>query len=142
MTFLRALSSLQLASRSRARKPALRLLFFALFLLILCSALLANAQEKKGELQLRTVRGTALDKDENPVASAVVYLKNVKSQAVKTYISDDTGRYRFSGLDPNVDYEIHAEHGDLMSPTRTVSSFDSRRDIDMPLKLTRKKPNR
>jgi protocatechuate 3,4-dioxygenase beta subunit len=113
-----------------------------LFLLILCSASLANAQEKKGELQLRTVRGTVLDKDENPVASAVVYLKNVKSQAVKTYISDDTGHYRFSGLDPNVDYEIHAEHGDLMSPTRTVSSFDSRRDIDMPLKLTRKKPNR
>lgn len=141
MTFLRALSSLQLASRSRVRKPALQLLV-ALFLLILCSASLANAQEKKGELQLRTVRGTVLDKDENPVPSAVVYLKNVKSQAVKTYISDDSGHYRFSGLDPNVDYEIHAEHGDLMSPNRTVSSFDSRRDIDMPLKLTRKKSNR
>ena len=143
MMFLRALSSLQLSSRSRAQKPALQLLL-ALFLLILCSASLSNAQnkEKKGELQLRTVRGTVLDKDENPVPSAVVYLKNVKSQAVKTYISDDTGHYRFSGLDPNVDYEIHAEHGDLSSPNRTVSSFDSRRDIDMPLKLTRKKSNR
>lgn len=141
MTFLRALSSLQLASLSRLRNPALQFLI-ALFLLILCSASLANAQEKKGELQLRTVRGTVLDKDENPVPSAVVYLKNVKSQAVKTYISDDTGHYRFSGLDPNVDYEIHAERGDLMSPNRTVSSFDSRRDIDMPLKLTRKKSNR
>ena len=141
MTFLRALSSLQLSSCNRARKPGLQLLV-ALFLLIPCSASLANAQEKKGELQLRTVRGTVLDKDENPVPSAVVYLKNVKSQAVKTYISDDTGHYRFSGLDPNVDYEIHAERGDLMSPNRTVSSFDSRRDIDMPLKLTRKKSNR
>jgi Carboxypeptidase regulatory-like domain len=96
--------------------------------------------QKKGDLQLRTVRGTVLDKDENPVPSAVVYLKNVKSQAVKTYIADDAGKYRFTGLDPNVDYEIHAEHKDLMSPTRTVSSFDSRSDIDMPLKLTKKKP--
>jgi hypothetical protein len=143
MTFFRGVSSATFTSGSRARKPALQPLF-AVFLLILCSASgsLAHAQEKKGELQLRTVRGTVLDKDENPVASAVVYLKNVKSQAVKTYISDDTGHYRFSGLDPNVDYEIHAERGDLMSPTRTISSFDSRRDIDMPLKLTRKKPNR
>jgi hypothetical protein len=141
MTFFPGRSSATFTSGNRVRKPALQLLF-ALFLLILCSASLANAQEKKGELQLRTVRGTVLDKDENPVASAVVYLKNVKSQAVKTYISDDTGRYRFSGLDPNVDYEIHAEHGDLMSSTRTISSFDSRRDMDVPLKLTRKKPNR
>jgi hypothetical protein len=141
MTFLRALSSASLTSGSRALRPVSQL-FFASFLLILCSVSSANAQDKKGELQLRTVRGTVLDKDENPVASAVVYLKNVKSQAVKTYISDDTGHYRFSGLDPNVDYEIHAERGDLMSPTRTISSFDSRRDMDVPLKLTRKKPNR
>ena len=55
---------------------------------------------------------------------------------------DDKGLYRFSGLDPNVDYEIHAEQKDLISPTRTVSSFDSRSDIDMPLKLTKKKPTR
>jgi protocatechuate 3,4-dioxygenase beta subunit len=103
---------------------------------------LSVGAQKKGELELRTVRGTVLDKDENPAPSAVVYLKNVKSQAVKTYIADDAGKYRFSGLDPNVDYEIHAESKDLMSPTRTVSSFESRRDIDMPLKLTKKKPAR
>ncbi|MFZ3218231.1 MAG: hypothetical protein WA192_19445, partial [Candidatus Acidiferrales bacterium] len=68
-----------------------------------------------------------------------VYLKNVKSQAVKTYIADDTGNYRFSGLDPNVDYEIHAEHDGLTSSTRTISSFDSRRDIEVDLKLSKKK---
>jgi hypothetical protein len=69
----------------------------------------------------------------------VIYLKNVKSQAVKTYIADDSGNYRFSGLDPNVDYEIHAEHDDMTSSTRTVSSFDSRRDIEVTLKLSKKK---
>lgn len=116
-------------------------LFVPLLLLLLVTPP-ARAQDKKGDLQLRTVHGAVLDKDENPVPSAVVYLKNSKSQAVKTYIADDTGHYRFSGLDPNVDYEVHAEHGDLMSPTRTVSSFDSRRDIDVPLKLNRKKPAR
>jgi Carboxypeptidase regulatory-like domain len=96
-------------------------------------------EQKRAEAQLRVLHGSVIDKDENPVASSVVYLKNVKSQAVKTYIADDSGNYRFSGLDPNVDYEIHAEHADLTSPVRTISSFDSRRDIEVTLKLSKKK---
>jgi hypothetical protein len=96
-------------------------------------------EQKRAEAQLRVLHGSVIDKDENPIASSVVYLKNVKSQAVKTYIADDSGNYRFSGLDPNVDYEIHAEHADLTSPVRTISSFDSRRDIEVTLKLSKKK---
>jgi Carboxypeptidase regulatory-like domain len=96
------------------------------------------AQNQK-EPELRTVHGSVIDKQENPVASSIVYLKNVKTQGVKTYIANDSGEYRFSGLDPNVDYEIHAEHEDLASSVRTISSYDSRRDINLPLKLSRKK---
>ena len=92
------------------------------------------------QAQLRTVHGSVVDKGENPVPASVVYLKNLKSQSVKTYIADDAGNYRFSGLDPNVDYEVHAEHNNLESATRTVSSFDSRRNIEVILKLNRKKP--
>ena len=99
----------------------------------------ASAQDKKGDSQLRTIRGVVLDKDETPRPSGVVYLLNTKTQAVKTYIADDNGNYRFSGLDPNVNYEVHAEHEEMMSATRTVSSFDSRRDVELVLKLTRQK---
>jgi hypothetical protein len=124
-------------------KTVQALQIFALVLLALL-AVPARAQEqtkeqKRAEAQLRVLHGSVIDKSENPVASSVVYLKNVKSQAVKTYIADDSGNYRFSGLDPNVDYEIHAEHDDLTSPVRTISSFDSRRDIEVTLKLSRKK---
>lgn len=91
------------------------------------------------QAELRTVRGAVLDKSENPVASAVVYLKNVRTLAVKTYISDRSGEYRFSGLDPNVDYEVHAESESMTSNTRTVSSFDSRKDIVISLKLDKEK---
>jgi protocatechuate 3,4-dioxygenase beta subunit len=100
----------------------------------------ARNQDRKGEAALRTIHGSVLDKSENPVPSSVVYLLNVKTQAVKTYIADDAGAYRFSGLDPNVDYEVHAEHNDMTSSNRTVSSFDSRHDIEVTLKLSRKKP--
>lgn len=102
-------------------------------------ALTARAQDHKNEAQLRTLHGSVVDKNETPVPSSVIYLMNVKTQAVKTYIADDAGSYRFSGLDPNVDYQIHAERNDLTSPTHTVSSFDSRRDIEVILKLTHKK---
>ena len=114
-----------------------------LILLVLMSLSWAAAgaprlQDQKGP-ELRTVHGSVIDKEENPVASSVVYLKNVKTQGVKTYIANDAGEYRFSGLDPNVDYEIHAEHDDLTSSVRTISSYDSRRDINLPLKLSHKR---
>jgi hypothetical protein len=116
----------------------------AVLLLSLMVATPAHAQDeskaqKKAEAQLKVLHGSVIDKSENPVPSGVVYLKNVKSQAVKTYIADESGNYRFSGLDPNVDYEIHAEHDDMTSSTRTVSSFDSRRDIEVTLKLSKKR---
>jgi len=102
-------------------------------------AMPAVGQDKKADSQLRTIHGSVIDQAETPVPTSVVYLLNVKSQAVKTYIADDTGSYRFSGLDPNSDYEIHAEHADLQSSTRTVSSYDSRRDVEIILKLSHKK---
>jgi hypothetical protein len=110
-----------------------------LIALSLAIAWRAPGQDQKGDLQLRTIHGSVIDKGENPVPASVVYLLNVKTQAVKTYIADDSGNYRFSGLDPNVDYEVHAEHADLTSSTRTISSFDSRRDIEVVLKLSRSK---
>jgi Carboxypeptidase regulatory-like domain len=114
-----------------------------LILLMLLAAFSTGAQQtkdqKKAEAQLRTVHGVVEDKDENPLPSSVVYLLNVKTQAVRTSFADEKGLYRFSGLDPNVDYEIHAEHEDMTSSTRTISSFDSRRDIEITLKVSRKK---
>jgi protocatechuate 3,4-dioxygenase beta subunit len=116
-------------------------------LLVLALAVPARAQEeskqdKKREAQLRTVRGTVTEKDDNPVAAAVVYLKNVKTLSVQTHITDDSGHYKFSGLDPNVDYEIHAEKDELTSAVRPVSSYDNRKDIPVFLKLDKKKSSK
>ncbi len=122
------------------RSPAFLAALGFFLALALAASLPASAQDKKTDAELRTIHGSAIDKSENPVPASVIYLLNVKTQAVRTYIADDMGNYRFSGLDPNVDYEIHAEHDDLTSATRTVSSFDSRRDIEVILKLSRKKP--
>src|SRR5271165_7142914 len=102
-------------------------------------AVAGRAQNAKHEAQLRTVRGVVLDKSETPIATGVVFLKNTRTNDVKSYIADETGNYRFSGLDPNTDYEIHAEKDGAKSSTRQVSSFDSRKDIVLNLKIDRKK---
>ena len=97
------------------------------------------AQDQKRESRLRTVHGTVVDKDENELPGGVVHLKNTKTQVIKTYIAQEKGEYRFSGLDPNVDYEIHAETENLTSTKRTISSFDSRKEIVVNLKVDKKK---
>ncbi len=111
-----------------------------LFVLVLIlGAACAPAQDAKRESQLRTVHGVVLDKAEAQVANAVVFLKNTRTNAVRSYIADEQGNFRFSGLDPNADYELHAEKDGAKSQTRTVSSFDSRKDIVLNLKIDKKK---
>lgn len=100
---------------------------------------LAQEKPKGKESELRTVRGTVVDKEEAPVDTAVVYLKNVHTQDIITHLSDTDGTFRFSGLDLNVDYEIHAEKEGLTSSTRSVSNFDTRKEFVLTLKLDRKK---
>ena len=97
------------------------------------------AQDKKREAQLRTVRGVVADKSDSPLSGSVVFLKNLRTNSVRSSYTDDTGNYRFSGLDPNADYELHAEKEGARSATRTVSSFDSRKDIVLNLKIDKKK---
>jgi len=108
-----------------------------IFLLVLAAG--AFTQDKKHESQLRTVRGLVMDKSDSAIPNAIVFLKNLRTNQVRSYISESDGKYRFSGLDPNADYEIHAEKDGAKSPTRTVSSFDSRKEIVLDLKIDKRK---
>ena len=103
------------------------------------AAVATVAQDSKREAQLRTVHGIVQDKSENLVPESVVFLKNTRTNVVRSSYTDTSGNYRFSGLDPNADYEIHAEKEGAKSSTHTVSSFDSRKDITMNLKIEKKK---
>lgn len=114
-----------------------KILCLAAVIALLATA--AHSQDKKREAQLRTVHGLVIDKSENPVSGSVVFLKNMRTNSVRSSYTDDSGSYRFSGLDPNADYELHAEKENEKSTTRTVSSFDSRKDIVLNLKIGKKK---
>jgi hypothetical protein len=115
-----------------------RFIFTAAILALACLTVVAQ-QDAKREAQLRTVHGVVVDKSENLVSESVVFLKNTRTNVVRSSYTDNTGKYRFSGLDPNADYEIHAEKEGLQSATHTVSSFDSRKDVSLTLKIDKKK---
>lgn len=117
----------------------LRLLASVAALIALASVVSYAQNNKQKESELRTVRGTVVDKEEAPVEGAIVYLKNVHSQDIITHLSGGDGTFRFSGLDINVDYEIHSEKEGMTSATRSVSNFDTRKEFVLTLKLDRKK---
>lgn len=83
----------------------------------------------------RTLTGRVFNRQDQPLEKAVVYLKNTKSLVVKTYITDPDGSYRFPALSPNVDYEVYAEHNGARSDTKTVSSFDNRKIVNITLRV-------
>jgi hypothetical protein len=116
-----------------------RTLGFVAIVAMAATILFAQDKPKGKESELRTVRGTVVDKDETPVETAVVYLKNVHTQDIITHLSDSDGTFRFSGLDLNIDYEIHAEREGMTSATRSISNFDTRKEFVLTLKLDRKK---
>ena len=107
-----------------------------LALLLLCFAA-AYAEKDKGDGG-RLLMGKVLDHDDAPIAGAIVYLSNTRTQTVKTYIVGQDGAYRFPALSPNVDYEVYAQHKGHKSDTKTLSSFDSRSQVSIVLKIDMK----
>jgi hypothetical protein len=93
------------------------------------------AQRKNEGSQNRELSGKVLTKSDAPLPDAVVYLKNTKTLAVKTFIAQKDGGFRFPALSSNVDYEVYAEYKGEKSDTKTVSSFDSRPQVYMNLKV-------
>lgn len=96
----------------------------------------ALAVEQRGaQNESRTLVGHVMNAQNAPLPKAIVYLKNTKTLAIKTYIAEPDGGFRFSGIAPNVDYEVYAEHEGAHSDTKTLSGFDNRKEVNMTLKI-------
>jgi len=108
--------------------------------LLIAGATAASAAPKKGEPNVRSVQGTVTDANDNPVNGAVVQLKNTKTLQIRSFITKDQGAYYFHDLSPDVDYELKADYQaeNESSPTKTLSSFDSRKQAIINLKLSKK----
>jgi hypothetical protein len=102
------------------------------------SVSLGNPVSSKDKDQGRNLTGQVLGQGDAPLPEAIVYLKNTKTLAVKSFIAEKDGGYRFHGLSPNVDYEIYAEYQGQKSSLKTLSSFDNRANVTLNLHVSSK----
>jgi hypothetical protein len=109
--------------------------------LLILAALLLPAQRDKGKKEdpnVRSVEGVVLGLDQRPVPGAIVQLKDTRTLQIRSFVTQQDGTYRFAGLRTDIDYEIQASYQDLKSPTRRLSTFDTRKVANVVLPLEKK----
>ena len=116
-------------SQSRSKLVPCLILSFLLF------SLFTSHAAASPEDRIRSLTGHVFSSQNQPIAKAVVYLKNTKTLAVKTFISEADGTYRFPALAPDIDYEVYAQFNGARSDTKTLSAFDSRKQAVINLKI-------
>ena len=116
-----------------------RLFAAAMCALLLLAAGAAWAEKKDENANIRSVQGVVNNAQGEAVNGAVVQLKNTKTLQIRSFITRDNGAYYFHGLSTDVDYEIRADFDGASSAARTLSSFDTRKQPVVNLKLATKK---
>jgi len=100
--------------------------------LLLMVALPAGRAQDFG---LKNLQGKVFDAENAPINGAIVYLQNSRNNDVKTFISEKDGTYRFAALSADTDYSLWAAYHGKKSSTKTVSSFDTRKQVYIDLKI-------
>jgi protocatechuate 3,4-dioxygenase beta subunit len=104
-----------------------------------CAQLLpAQKNKDKDDPTVRTLQGQVNDPDDKPVSGAVVQLKDTRTLQVRSFITQENGEYRFSGLRADTDYEVKADYNGMSSDNKRLSNFDSRKIATVNLKLNKK----
>ena len=107
-------------------------------LVLLCSSPAFAQGKKKADDPHRSVQGVVTSAGDEPIVGAVVQLKNTKSLEIRSFITKEDGTYYFHGLSPDIDYELKAVYQGSSSGNKTLSSFDSRKEATINLKLNKK----
>jgi len=134
----------------RLQNFIVRAAFLALFACVIGVAQDAGAPRMPGQLEgepffrdrgrgdsdnTRSVEGVVLAPSGEFAEGAVVQLKDTKTLRIRSYITLEDGKYSFSGLSTETDYELHAKLEDQTSRTRRLTVYDSRKKANIDLKL-------
>ena len=106
--------------------------------LAVCILTLAQAKRDRplnANPDMRSVHGIVTTADDRPAKGAVVLLEDTKTLNIRSYVCGGDGEYHFANLSTNVDYRLHAEDHGHASPKKTLSSFNTRKDAIVNLRL-------
>jgi hypothetical protein len=77
----------------------------------------------------RSVSGVVTDKRGNLLPGAVVEIDNAVTKDIQSYIVQKDGQYHFTGLNPDVDFVLHANYRGHLSKSWTLSKFNGARNV-------------
>ncbi len=120
-----------------SRTSLIRTMLIAV-LAVACAQVLPAQKKEKEDPTIRSVQGQVNDAQDKPVSGAVVQLKNTHTLEIRSFITQEDGQYRFSGLRTDTDYEIKAEYSGMSSDDKRLSNFDTRKIATVNLKLNKK----
>ncbi len=83
----------------------------------------------------RVVGGSVVDANSTPVLGATVFLKDLKTKSIRSYTTVEKGRYRFGQVNMAEDQELWAEKDGKKTAVKTVTSWDTRKEFEIELKL-------
>jgi Carboxypeptidase regulatory-like domain len=86
-------------------------------------------------LGMRVVIGAVVDANSAPVVGATVFLKDLKSKAIRSYTTTEKGRFRFTGVNMVEEHELWAAKDGRKTAVKTISSWDERKEFEVELKL-------
>jgi hypothetical protein len=127
-----------IASRRRNQMRKYRVVALVVLFLGVAVAAFPYSKDKDKDTVGRMLTGKVLDRHDNPLPDAIVYLANTRTRAVKSYIIGPDGAYHFPELSPNIDYEVYAQYKGQKSETKTVSQFDDRKIVNIVLRIDTK----
>jgi hypothetical protein len=99
-----------------------------------------DKKQKKLDATMRSLQGVVSDADGKLISGAIVQLKDMRTLAVRSFSTQETGEYHFSGLKLDNDYQVKADYNDKTSGPKTISVFDTQKVLVRNLKLDKKKP--
>ena len=93
------------------------------------SVIVENKEKPKKDSPYRTIQGIVRDQSDKPLAGAIVQLKDTKTSKILDFATKDDGRFAFRDLSMEINYELLAKRGNLATPVRKVSIYDTRKDV-------------
>jgi len=105
------------------------------------SVFLQNDRVKnQKDTNTRIIDGIVKDASDNPLPDAIVQLKNTKTSNIVNFATKDDGKFVFRDLPMDINYELLAKRGDMATPVKKVSVYDTRKHIILNFQLAAAKP--
>ena len=117
--------------RNSATRSVLALLLIAFAASVVLAPGVALAQSEA----TKTLQGKVFGSNSVPLSGAIVYLQDSKTNGIRSFFSTSNGSYRFSPLSSDTDYQVWARYKGEKSPTKVISSYDSRTRVFIDLHI-------